>query len=168
MKRKIILSATLLALLGVVACKATRAGYESASYVTKDKTQAFEIREYPELAVASVGSNDRKEDGQFMQLFGYITGKNEGQQKIAMTTPVFMDEKDRSRMSFVLPKELTANTAPKPQSDKVRLGKLPARKMAVLRFNGRSGREAENKNLEKLRQWMTEQKLTATGEPVVA
>ncbi len=173
--KKLLLRTSLVALpvLALVACKATRAGYESADYSTQKKESKFEIRNYPALSVVSTSASgsagSREDDGQFMRLFRYISGDNSGEQKIAMTTPVFMDQRDAgSRMSFVLPTDVAAKSPPVPKNERVSLQQLPARKMAVLRYSGAGGRKTEEEHIAKLRSWMLEQKLTAAGDPVVA
>jgi effector-binding domain-containing protein len=172
MKRFTLLSALLIVPTAFVACQFTRAGYESAAYTAATTEGDYEVRDYPELAIASTTAplkdGKRSDDGQFMQLFGYITGKNEKTQKIEMTTPVFMDGEKRTRMSFVLPKTIAADQAPKPSNEKISVTKLPARKMAVLRFSGSSNAETEEAKLALLKTWAAEKKLTITGEPVVA
>jgi effector-binding domain-containing protein len=154
-----------------VGCGGSRLNYESASYKTVAKAEKFEIRDYPALAVASTSTVERSgtasDDGQFMRLFGYISGKNESDQKIPMTTPVFMaNEPKKTKMSFVLPSEM--KSAPTPKSDAVKLENIPARKMAVVRYSGGSGQVNEQKYEGKLREWMKEQGHTPSGEAIVA
>jgi SOUL heme-binding protein len=172
MKRTLIITSILGIGTLLVACKATRAGYNSAAYTTTLRSEAFEIRDYPELNLVSTQcaeGKDREDDGQFMRLFGYITGKNSESKKIAMTTPVFMDEMaGATRMSFVLPADINQANAPSPNSDQVKLSMSPPRKMAVLRYAGRRGAAAEAVQLVRLRAWIASQKLEITGEPVAA
>ena len=70
-----------------------RAGYESAPYEVIESDGNIEIREYPDLVLASTEAkfDARGNDGSFMRLFRYISGNNESDQKIEMTTPVFME-----------------------------------------------------------------------------
>ena len=97
----------------LTACTTSRAGYESAAYEAKMTDGSFELREYPEFSIAST-KDGGDGDQAFMRLFRYIGGANEAEQKIAMTTPVFMDESAGGKeMSFVLPKDVAAAPAAK-------------------------------------------------------
>jgi len=149
----------------------SRAGYESAEYKTIKKEGAFEIREYPELRTVSTATSNEGRDGGFMRLFKYITGENEGEQKIAMTTPVFMpsdaDEKPQS-MHFVLPKEVSENGAPDPSRAGVALSTFEKGNYAVIRFSGKLDGERRAKALQKLRSEITSRNLTAVGAPIYA
>jgi hypothetical protein len=162
MKRlSILLTALIAVALGVAACAATRAGYETAPYEVLRADGVFELRAYPELPLVS--TRDDGADGSFMRLFRYISGANATQEKIAMTTPVFMVD---NRMAFVLPAE--KREAPAPASKDVRLEKRPAGRVAVIRFSGQRSVEAEAAALKKLRAWMTQQGLRETGSPFTA
>ena len=147
--------------LGVAACAATRAGYETAPYEVLRSDGAFELRAYPELPL--VTTRDDGADGSFMRLFRYISGANATQEKIAMTTPVFMVD---NSMAFVLPAD--KREAPAPASKDVRLEKRPASRVAVVRFSGQRSTEADGAALSKLRAWMTQQGLKETGKPFSA
>ncbi|PHX93866.1 MAG: hypothetical protein CK546_07975 [Pedosphaera sp.] len=66
------------------------AGYESAPYRVVRSDGKFELRDYPALTVVETPmANPNGSDGSFMRLLRFITGANEGKQKIAMTTPGF-------------------------------------------------------------------------------
>lgn len=66
--------------------------YEAVPYEVLNKTKDYEIRRYPtfryaeasETGVGMMTANGRN----FRKLFGYISGRNEAQQKIPMTVPV--------------------------------------------------------------------------------
>lgn len=153
----------------LVACGATRVGYESAPYKVTRSDAEFEIRDYPALQVASTkraGSNDR--DERFMRLFRYISGSNESNQKIAMTTPVFMDQTaERQEMMFVLPESL-GTSAPAPSGDAVSVKTIPARKMAVLRYSGSDSRDKEQAMEKQLRASLAAAGIQTAGEALFA
>ncbi len=147
--------------LGVAACAATRAGYETAPYEILRTEGDFELRAYPELPLVSTRNDGA--DGSFMRLFRYISGANATQEKIAMTTPVFMVD---DQMAFVLPAE--KRQAPAPSSKDVRLEKRPAGRVAVHRFSGRRSTAADAAALIQLRTWMAQQGLKEAGKPFSA
>lgn len=137
----------------------SRTAYESAEYEVIVSDGDFEIREYPELTLAATAMNGDQQgrDGSFMRLFGYISGQNAAEQKIAMTTPVFMEmdgRHDTKKMSFVLPKKYGKDAAPGPKGDKVSIQTRPAGTYAVVRFSGRMNKELTQKNEKRLQEWI--------------
>lgn len=104
----------------------------------------------------------------FELLFRYITGANRSRAKIAMTAPVAtapgaeqiamttpvaaaVDE-GRYTMRFFLPASYTADSAPDPVDERLRVVVVPAETVAALRFSGSSGdRELEHRAAELLR-----------------
>lgn len=151
-----------------VGCQATRSGYESAPYKVVRADGKFELRDYPSLAVVEtpMATSGNSDDGSFMRLFRFITGANEGKQKIAMTTPVFMSGNDTNRtMAFVLPAKLNATTAPKPADSAVTVRELPGGRFAVLRFSGGRSAKHEAAALAKLESWITAQGLKVLSPP---
>ncbi|QEG41689.1 SOUL family heme-binding protein [Roseimaritima ulvae] len=159
-----------LAILGTAVWTFTaRAAYESAEYEVVESDGAFEVRDYPDLMLAATDSQPQAKgrDGSFMRLFGYISGANQAEQKIEMTTPVFMqggDEEASGSMGFVLPKEVAAEGAPEPTGEKVKLRKRPGGRFAVVRFSGRLDATSARQQEAKLREWMKSQGLQAAGE----
>ena len=60
--------------------------YEEANYEVVSKNEVYEIRKYSDrLAVETMTSGI---DSNFRKLFNYISGRNDTQEKIKMTTPV--------------------------------------------------------------------------------
>jgi hypothetical protein len=153
-------------------CQATRAGYESAPYQVVRSDGDFQVRDYPALTVVETsmvhGSRDGN-DGSFMRLFRFITGGNESQQKIAMTTPVFMSGTTTNpTMAFVLPAKLKAASAPKPSDGAVTVRELAAGRFAVLRYTGRRNPTHEAAALARLQAWMAQEHLNVRSSPVYA
>ena len=152
----------------------TRALTETPDYKVVSKPDGFEIRQYPSMAVASTKmdarANKQEQDDRFMRLFRYIDKGNAEGQKIAMTTPVFMETGGaEGAMSFVIPKDVTAGGAPAPKSKDVFLNTIPGGQFAVLRFRGARSGEAEAKAVAKLKQRMAKAKVEAAdGDPLFA
>ncbi|MFZ4595167.1 MAG: SOUL family heme-binding protein [Verrucomicrobiaceae bacterium] len=146
----------------------SRANTETPNYKVTQTDGAFELREYPDLKLAKTGMVSDA-DGSFMRLFGYISGKNEREEKIAMTTPVFIDRSTGAgSMSFIVPKAVEAKGAPKPKADAVKVEAWKGGKLAVHRFDGSARGKNEAEAVQKLRAWCSDQKLTTEGEPVFA
>ncbi len=62
----------------------SRNAYESAEYSVLESDGNIELREYPDLMLAStkMGSRTQGDDGSFGRLFQYISGGNEDKQKV--------------------------------------------------------------------------------------
>lgn len=138
---------------------AARAGYESAEYEVVDSEGEFELREYPDLMLASTEMPKRSQgnDGSFMRLFRYISGANEKKQKISMTTPVFMSESEdeaKGQMGFVVPKEVTKEGVPEPSAADVAVTRRKGGRFAVIRFAGRVDSQLVSRMEAKLREWI--------------
>ncbi|QDV50651.1 SOUL heme-binding protein [Gimesia fumaroli] len=144
-----------------------RSAYESAAYTVVESAGPFEIREYPDLMLVITDSKAQpaNKDKRFMKLFRYIQGANQQEQKVSMTTPVFMDpetENASGKMAFVIPKKTAAEGIPVPTGDNVRIQKRQGGRFAVYRFNGRLNKETTIKAEQKLRSWIKEKGLTQT------
>lgn len=79
---------------------------EEQSYEVVQTKSDFEIRYYPPVMMAAYVSDSNNSSG-FRSLFRYISGSNQSQTKIAMTTPVHMEKQEQGNsMAFVLPKKI--------------------------------------------------------------
>ncbi len=140
-----------------------RADYESAPYTVLESDGDIEIREYPDLVVASTNTaiEARGNDGSFMRLFRYISGNNESSQKIAMTTPVFMQEGDTETMDFVMPKAVAEAGAPAPAAPDVSIRTRKGGQFVVIRFSGVMNTKQADMNEAKARAWIASRGLEA-------
>jgi hypothetical protein len=163
MKKMFAIVASLLVIaLTIAACASSRSGYETAPYKIIRADGDFEIREYPELKIATTARD--ADNSSFMRLFRYIDGGNVAKEKIAMTTPVFMVD---GKMAFVVPEKHKTAT-PAPASPQVVVDTLKAQRVAVLRFSGTRTKDSEPQALAKLKTWMQQNKLTESGAPFSA
>lgn len=161
-KLLLFISGLLVSALGITACVNSRAGYETARYKVIRTEGAFEIREYPELKIATTARD--ADNSSFMRLFRYIDGGNVSKEKIAMTTPVFMVD---GKMAFVVP-EKHMGTTPVPASDQVKVDTMKAQRVAAYRFSGSRTQKLEPQALAKLKIWMQQNKLQEAGAPFSA
>ena len=74
--------------------------YETQKYTLVDKSDDFEIRFYPKSIKARVISTSNSNNN-FRKLFSYISGNNKTNEKIAMTTPVYMNS-DSNGVQWIL------------------------------------------------------------------
>ena len=149
-----------LVVLGALAWSvAARADYESAPYKVIESDGNIEIREYPDLVLASTKSSfeARGNDGSFMRLFRYISGNNESDQKIEMTTPVFMEKgspKSKGEMGFVMPQKVAEAGAPAPKASDVAIRERKGGRFAVIRFSGVMDTKKAEAQEARLREWL--------------
>jgi hypothetical protein len=170
MKRKtmIYLSVTaIFVLAGIFAWNTmARAAYESAEYKVVESDGKFEVREYPDLMLVATTTklDSQGRDGSFMRLFRYISGANESDKKISMTTPVFMEndkEESAVQMGFVMPKNIAVGGVPAPTGEGVDVRKRVGGRFAVLRFSGQLTTKSAKESETKLRTWMATKGLVA-------
>jgi len=158
-----------LAGLMATGCGTVRGGYESAPYQVARASGKFEVRDYPALTVVEtpMARGGEGPDGSFNRLFRFITGGNESEQKIAMTTPVFMSGNEtNATMAFVMPAKMKTGEIPKPSDGSVTVRELAAGRFAVLRYSGGRNTANEAEALERLRAWMKAEGLKEMSPPI--
>mgnify|MGYP001269311558 CR=1 FL=1 len=131
---------------------------KTPKYATLRRYRDFEVREYEKFFVAetSVKSDtgsakmDDSEAGQaFNRLAGYIFGKNERNEKMEMTTPVFSNKSQK--MQFVV-EESSGDVKPADESVQVRDRERCL--FAVASFSGVANKEITDDAEKKLREAM--------------
>lgn len=147
-----------------------RGAYESAEYTIIEAEGPFQIREYPDLMLATTKMQfeSQGDDGSFMRLFRYISGSNDSKQKVAMTTPVFMEpeaQESQGQMGFVIPKAVADGRVPEPTAEGVTIRKRTGGRFAVIRFSGRTSKKMTAESESKLRDWI-EAKGLAVGDDI--
>lgn len=141
----------------------SRSAYESAAYTVMQSDGEIELRKYPDLMMATTQMKGRSGgDGSFGKLFKYISGSNDNQQKVAMTTPVFMEasspEKE-GQMGFVLPQEVVDSQIPSPTNRQVNLTKRSGGMFAVIRFANQMNDTRVRQKTDQLTEWIERQGL---------
>ena len=112
------------------------ADYETQKYDVVVKDNSFEIRYYPPVIKAKVISESGSNNN-FMKLFRYISGNNSNNEKIAMTTPVYLSNNDdANEMEFVMPAKFNMENISKPNDNKIKIYESKAGYYASIRFNG--------------------------------
>lgn len=120
---------------------------ETPDFKILKRTRAYEIREYPPFLVAETNMDRTPSSGveggvnpagagnnAFNTLAGYIFGKNEGEEKMAMTTPVFTT--DTGRMQFVIGNKYKDSGMPAPSSADVNTKEANGGLYIVSSFSG--------------------------------
>ena len=145
---------------------------EKAPYEVVKKAESLEIRYYPSLILAKV--ENYNDDNAFSLLFDYISGNNKSQKKISMTAPVISSEKipmtapvisEENYFAFVLPSSYDEKTVPIPNNNKIKIEVQPEKKLAVLRFSGRTNYEKTNKKFKELFDLVKNNDIKTKGKP---
>jgi len=111
--------------------------YEEANYEVVKKNEVYEIRKYSDrLAIETDISN---EGSSFRKLFNYISGNNENNEEIKMTTPVTqIEKKGNMTMQFYLPSRFNKENIPSPSNPDVKILDIKGGYYAVIRYSGRA------------------------------
>jgi hypothetical protein len=160
---------------------------EEAPYTVLTVSGKFELREYaPHILAETIVDGDQEGAGSkaFRRLFTYISGNNRSQARVAMTAPVSQEKAgekismtapvgqrrdgDRWAVSFTMPASYTLESLPIPDDPLVTLRRVPARRMAAVRYSGLWSESNYRDNLKGLEEWVRAQGLATAGEPVWA
>ena len=110
--------------------------YETQEYEVVDQIDKIEIRYYPSAPMIRVSSNQSRNNN-FGKLFRYIAGNNTDEEKIAMTTPVYMSDQNKT-MEFVLPKRFLSGEIPAPNDNDVVAYISEPKYYAAIKYSGYS------------------------------
>ena len=139
------------------------------------KEKSFEIREYAPRIIAQVkinGNFDEASSTGFRGLADFIFGNNSinnESKKIPMTAPVLAEEEENQWfISFVMPKEYSLQTLPKPNNSEITLTNLPKEKFAVIIFSGLVRESSYDEKIILLNNFIKKQKLKTLGSVQIA
>ena len=139
--------------------------YESQPYEVIQSLGDLEIRFYPPAMMAKTMANT---GNPFSTLFRYISGSNQKNEKIEMTTPVYMYPEDgTSAMEFVLPKKYMHQQAPAPSGTNVKIYESKPGYFAAVSYGGYSNATKVKIHTDRLMSEMHKHNLKATSNPVV-
>ncbi len=158
---------------------------EEPEYQVVRELADIEVRQYAAYAVAQVvvpGPAGEAGNQAFPVLAGYIFGKNKGERKFAMTAPVTQAAVPVKLemtapvtqtaapggflVQFVLPKGVTAASAPEPLDSRVQLREVPPTRFAAIRYSGFWSESNYNEHLAKLQAALRAADLAWEGAPV--
>jgi hypothetical protein len=129
---------------------------ESAKFTLIKKERDFEVRVYDEIALAMSKENDFRGYSGFNEAFDYISGSNDQNRKISMTTPVINDlNQDSMTMAFVMPSDIPFESLPKPRSNRLSMIKKENMAFASIRFSGTVCPTLLEKKKKELTEWMS-------------
>ena len=140
---------------------------EEVNYEIIDKNDIYEIRKYSDrLAVETMTSGI---DSNFRKLFNYISGRNETEEKIKMTTPVTQVEKNGNMsMQFYLPSKFNSENVPNPSREDVKIINIEGGYYAVLRYSGRASDRNFLKNKKNLENELQKNNISIISLPIRA
>ena len=141
--------------------------YEEANYEVVLKNEIYEIRKYSDrLAVETMTYGI---DSNFRKLFNYISGRNNTQEKIKMTTPVTQVEKNGNMsMQFYLPSKFNSENVPIPIRNDVKIINIEGGYYAVLRYSGRASDRNFTKHIEILKKELQKNNIQIISPPIRA
>ncbi len=143
--------------------------YETAKFEVKMKlTKNIELREYPQLFLATTSTEiDKKFSGGFNNVFQYISGYNEDNKKISMTTPVVsLVEEGILKTQFLVPEKYGANP-PKPKGNLVSIETMNEGLYMVVKFSGKWSEAHFEKMDKKLLNMIGDEKYTIVSNKMI-
>ena len=171
--------------LALVALSMPTHATEEPEYQVLRELPGIELRQYTGHAVAEVvvpGPMGEAGSQAFPILAGYIFGKNKGQRKFEMTAPVTQTAEPEKlpmtapvtqtavaggfRVQFVLPRGVTAASAPEPLDERVQLRQVPPFRVAVIRYSGFWSAANDSEHLALLQAALKAGGVAWTGEAV--
>lgn len=163
---------------------------EEPEFISIEKKDAFEIREYQPKLIAQVlvnGTFDSASSKGFRLLADFIFGNNktiegskkiemtapvvtrDASEKIEMTAPVISEETEKGwYVSFNMPKQYTKETLPIPNNPEVKIIEMPAEKFAVISFSGLVREKKYAEMLSLLNEEMKKRNIDPKGPAILA
>ena len=140
---------------------------EEVDYQIIKKNDNYEIRKYSNrLAVETIEYN---QSSGFRKLFNYISGNNNTNEKIKMTTPVTRIEKNGNMsMQFYLPLKFNKKNTPDPLDENINIVTVEGGYYAVIIFSGRTTDKNFIKHTEILEKELVKDNIKIISLPIRA
>ena len=146
--------------------------YEEPDYEVVSQYPGFEVRRYSDTIQARVrteGRNWRGSSGGFRRIAGYIFGRNDREQMIAMTAPVHIwNDGDGTMMAFTMPSEYSMDDLPSPNDSGVPLFHAQGEAFGALSFRGLSGPRRAQRLKRRLKAMVAKEGLAPSGPAMLA
>lgn len=128
-------------------------------YMVASAKEEFEIRDYKPRAVAMTtlrGSYRQSVEQGYINLERYFLGANAVPEAMKMDVPIMVREDPSGGWTtiFPLPRDYRAETAPRPNDERIRVVEVPARRVAVLKFPGALDDSIMTTQSAKLKAWL--------------
>ena len=154
----------------------TASALETLAYDVLRTEGEIEIRRYEPHLLATVeieGKFSKAGSQGFRPLFDYISGENNGSEKIAMTAPVLQQasaSSDQSQpgrwfISFVVPSEFNQQSVPAPSDDDVQITAQPELVVAAIKYSGGWSQQNYQAHEQLLLSGLNALNLSACGTP---
>ena len=176
-------------LVTITAFSTFAAAIEKPEYKVVFVDGAVEYRLYQSFIVAETeiigleSWKDASNEG-FSRLFKYITGDNNGEEKIAMTAPVQQSKiqaedvvfnqaeplttKSGWKVGFMLPSSYSIVDAPMPEDERIEIRTVPEKLVAAIRYSGRWTTRNFDKYESRLMAALMEENIEILGESETA
>lgn len=153
---------------------------DTPKYTILKRTANYEVRQYRPFLVAETGSGSELSGSSgFNRVTGYIFGKNTGEEKIPMTTPVFTQAVPTTgstgdqtagvvAIQIVLPSDRELGALPDPTVEGVRLKEVEGGYAAAVRFSGKPTEEVVRGKEKQLREALVREGLRPRDGCVLA
>ena len=140
---------------------------EESKYDVIKTNEVYEVRKYSDrLAVETITTS---QNSSFRKLFKYISGNNQTNEKIEMTTPVTRIEKDGNMtMQFYLPKKFDKKNAPNPSQNDIKIINIDGGYYAVLKYSGRASDNSFKKHKDILQNKLIKDNISIVSLPIRA
>ena len=149
---------------------------ETPKYNKILKSGRFEIRDYDSMIIASTGVKASYREATytgFRRIAKFIFGGNADNLSIAMTAPVMTTLEEQKNyqsyeISFVMPKEFSIESLPKPLSEDVEVRSKDLGLTAVINFGGWATNNRVKYLNKKLKNFIEKKNYIITGPAIVA
>ena len=155
-----------IAVLGLVIISNAMA-VEEVEYETIKENQVYEIRKYSDrLAIETLSTN---QNSGFRKLFNYISGNNQKNEEIKVTTPVTQLKKNGNMtMQFYLPSKFSKENIPDPSSSDVKVLNIKGGYYAVIKYSGMASDKNFIKHKNILEGELKKNNILILGPPIKA